>query len=114
MRVLVCGGRHYNDFDAAKRALDALPVKPSIIIEGGAKGGDRMGRLWAEENGIHYATVPALWNKFGRAAGFKRNEAMLLLKPQYCVAFPGGRGTASMIELCTSYGVIVWRPYNPC
>lgn len=38
--------------------------------------------------------------------------AMLLLRPRYCVAFPGGSGTNDMVEQCEAAGVTVWRPYG--
>lgn len=113
MIILVCGGRdYYGDVDNALDTLHAQqPV--SMVIHGDAKGADRRGGYWAKNRGIHYAAVPALWDVLGRkAAGPMRNEAMLLLKPQYCVAFPGGSGTADMIKRCTDAGIPVWRPYG--
>ena len=92
--------------------MKMLPFRPSLIIEGGAKGADRMARNWAIQNGIHYAIVPALWDAFGRSAGSRRNSAMLMLTPDYCVAMPGGSGTANMIRQCADENIAVWQPYN--
>lgn len=111
MKVLVCGGRNYSNREAVNAALDALPFEVSILIEGGARGADMLGRMWAEARGIHTATVRALWKLKGKPAGGERNAAMLLLRPDYCVAFPGGTGTADMIRRCDTAGVIVWQPY---
>ena len=106
MRVLVCGGRDYND-DVS--CLSQINI--SILIHGQARGADARAAQWAQENGIHTAGVPALWDYFNKAAGYRRNSAMLLLLPEYCVAFPGGRGTEMMVELCEKKGIPVWRPY---
>ena len=112
MILLVTGGRNYSDRAAFHKAMAALPFHPSIIIEGGAGGADRMAREWAKVSGAHHATVPALWDEYGKGAGPKRNTAMLLLKPDYCLAFPGGRGTADMMRKCERAGVTVWAPYG--
>lgn len=112
MRVLVCGGRKYNDYQAVDVALKSLPFEISIIIEGGARGADSLARAWAVKNKIHYAEVPALWSVYDKAAGFLRNEAMTLLNPEYCVALPGGAGTANMVSLCEKIGIPVWLPYS--
>ena len=107
MRVLVCGGRGYSG-DVS--CLGGVYI--SILIHGDARGADTRAKDWAQSQGVHTAAVPALWSKFNRSAGYKRNSAMLLLDPEYCVAFPGGNGTESMIRLCESQGIPVWRPYG--
>lgn len=102
MIVLACGGRAFADRDLVFRTLDEY-VDMGILIEGGASGADRLARSWAASRFVHCATVPAIWRRQGlavdRAAGPKRNQAMLLLKPNIVIAFPGGAGTASMIRL---------------
>lgn len=108
MRLLVCGGRDFNDWEAVNAALDSLPFTPTIVIQGGARGADRLAQMWAIRNSLHCAEVPALWEVFGKRAGHERNVSMLLLQPQYCVAFPGGSGTADMVALCEAQGIPVW------
>ena len=113
MILLVCGGRAFNDWLKFDTAMRRLPEAPTIIIEGGARGADRMGRTWAELNGIHCATVEAKWGRDGRsAAGPVRNSAMLLLRPDYCLAMPGGSGTADMKRKASAAGVPVWEPWG--
>ena len=112
MKLLVCGGRDFNDLNLLNDAMNRLPFRPLFIIEGGQRGADRLGRQWAINNGCHYATVPALWDVFNNGAGPKRNAAMLLLKPDYCIALPGGTETADMVRKCEADGVVVWQPYG--
>lgn len=71
-----------------------------------------MAREWARERGIHFATVPALWDFYGNPAGGKRNTAMLIIKPDYCLAMPGGTGTADMVDKCLDAGIPVYAPYE--
>lgn len=113
MKLLGCGGRGYVDSEAFKAAMLQLPFAPSLIIEGGAAGADRLFQNWAKLHGIPLATVPALWDFYGKRAGVRRNAAMLeLLQPDYCVAMPGGVGTEDMVLKCVAAGVTVWRPYG--
>lgn len=109
MRVLVCGGRSY----AGRATVDVylkMYVSPdSIIIQGGAQGADRLAKQWAQSNAVHCAEVSALWSALGRAAGMRRNAAMLALQPDLCIAFPGGSGTENMIKQCEGAGIAVVR-----
>ena len=107
MRTLVCGGRDYRgDIECLSQ------INISILIHGGARGADTRAAAWAKEEGIHCAAVGALWNYYGKSAGYTRNAVMLLLLPEYCVAFPGGVGTKMMIDLCIKNNIIVWQPYG--
>jgi len=115
MIILVCGGRNYHDYEAVKRALDMLKERYVIdlVIHGDAKGADHLARGWAHQNEIHYAAVPALWGPLGRkAAGPERNRAMLRLRPDMVVAFPGQSGTADMMRAAREQNVTVWEPYK--
>lgn len=67
-----------------------------ILVHGNAKGVDRMCGMWAKKHGIHVAIVDALWDEYSTRAGPLRNKAMLRLKPDLVVAFPGMAGTADM------------------
>jgi len=112
MKLLICGGRTFNAYDQLDLAIRRLNQFPEIIIEGGAPGADRLARQWAKTNGFHFAEVPALWDYFNKGAGPRRNAAMLILKPDFCLAMPGGTGTADMIAKCQAANIPVWRPYG--
>lgn len=111
MKILVCGGRDYDDYEAVCRHLDQIP-DVTMVIQGGARGADALAKRWAAERNIHCAEVPAIWRPHGildRTAGPKRNRAMLTLMPDAVVAFPGGSGTADMMRIAGAAGVCVWR-----
>lgn len=107
MKLLICGGRDFNNAKMLDEAIKNLPFIPTIIICGGANGADSLARDWAILNGIHYAEMPALWVKFGRRAGTLRNNAMALLEPDYCLAMPGASGTSHMVKTCKSLRIPV-------
>lgn len=105
MIAIVCGGRDYTDYEHVCRQLDALGI--TFVIHGGARGADALAQRWALDRGIPFACVPAHWDRYSKAAGAKRNGWMLRLKPEMVVAFPGGRGTANMVEQAVAAGIDV-------
>ncbi len=107
-RVLVCGGRDYDDEKAMFRFLDALRPRPNLVIEGEQRGADLLARKWAELRGILVDPHRADWDRYKRAAGPIRNGAMLRYgEPHLVVAFPGGTGTANMVKQAYDAGVPV-------
>lgn len=110
--VLVTGGRKYAISNAKERwhvynTLDAMQAHYGeiMLIEGDALGADKCAGMWAEDRGVHCAKVSAIWNKLGPSAGPRRNSAMLRLRPDICVVFPGGVGTADMAKKARAAGV---------
>lgn len=115
MRLLVCGGRSYDDRERLFAALDLAAAKcgMSTLIHGGARGADRLAGEWAAARRIQETVYPAGWTEFGRRAGPIRNQRMLDDgRPDGVVAFPGGAGTADMIRRANAAGLPVWRPYG--
>lgn len=110
--VLVCGGRDYRGRTAVFEALDRLARQQNIglIINGGATGADEFAAQWARSRAIPFLTHPADWEKHGKAAGPVRNAQMLKMwEPDFVLAFPGGRGTESMVALAEEHGFPVGR-----
>lgn len=108
MKVLVCGGRNYNDFSAVDRVLSHL--NPTCIVQGGANGADKLALMWARRNGVSFQTFEAEWDKYGPSAGPRRNQQMLEnSKPDLVVSFPGGRGTEDMVGRAKRAGVKVMQ-----
>ncbi len=79
-----------------------------VIIEGGATGTDNAAADFATNNFCKLEVFPADWKQHGRSAGYIRNKQMLFEgKPDLVVAFPGGKGTAMMVDLANRAGVKV-------
>lgn len=112
--VLVCGG--HVGIDPVKvctwlvdHCVEFGPVRR--VIEGGATGADRGGRMFAAALGIECVTVEAEWERYGHRAGPIRNRAMLMEHiPGLVIAFPGKAGTRNMIAVARSCGVRVIQP----
>lgn len=115
LRVLVCGGRKFNNwhifFQAIKDVVgwhgEYFPPKDLVIISGGAPGADELARILVKTFTIEYEEYAADWKKHGRAAGPIRNQKMLDEgKPDCVLAMPGGRGTADMVRRAKEAGII--------
>ena len=112
MRVIVCGGRKYNNATRLYSILGKLHRERGIdlVIQGGATGADTLAARWAVANDVSTTTYAADWGAHGRAAGPKRNQEMLdKEQPDAVVAFPGGNGTADMVRRAKAAGVPVWE-----
>lgn len=121
--IIICGGRNYNDRKTLENALNRLKLKTPVIlvITGGAKGADTLGRIWAEKNGIASTVINADWDRYGKSAGYLRNRSMATTLMRWkeeqldersigIVAFPGGRGTQMMTEIAAEMNIPVWHP----
>lgn len=110
MRVLVCGARNWDDRARVYGVLDDLKRAESIdaVIEGDARGVDRMAGYWARKNRIDDIKYPANWDLHGNAAGPIRNQEMLDFgKPDLVIAFPlkDSVGTWDMVRRAKAAGV---------
>ncbi len=108
LRVLVCGGRDYQNQDRVWGFLTARLPLIDEIITGGATGADELARLWAVAHRVDHSVDYAHWGWWGKRAGFIRNRKMRQRrKPHVVVAFPGGRGTQDMRSQARRAGIPV-------
>jgi hypothetical protein len=108
MRVLVTGSRDWRDFDTIWNRLSELPPSFSIIVHGAATGADHMCHSAAIALGFSpephfpdYALYPV------NVAPLKRNEKMVDLGADLCLAFPtaSSRGTWHCYNLAKEAGI---------
>ena len=108
MKILVCGGRTYSDYQTVLNTLEEYVCSASLVIQGGAKGADELARRASKVLEIPCKEFKANWEKYGKSAGPIRNRQMLVEgKPDLVIAFKGGKGTNNMINLALSHGVEV-------
>ena len=108
LTVIVCGGREYDNRKNVFEQLDRMRAKHNIfkVIQGGARGADALAKAWAINRGVPMIEERADWNRFGKAAGWMRNQRMIdEHRPEACIAFPGGRGTADMVRRARAAGL---------
>lgn len=106
MKIIVTGGRDFDDYDLVVKTLSDL--KPTMIIQGGARGADFLALKFAKANSIEYKTYKAEWSVYGKLAGFRRNRLMLIEnRDATVVAFKGGKGTENCISTAKHLGFLV-------
>lgn len=138
MRVLVCGGRLFGKlnrgpdgnpirddakadeylfgmswltsylYDYLMDPEEETKYGQLTIIHGNATGGDTVAKDFATVHWLNEEPYPADWNKYGKQAGFIRNQQMIDEgKPDVVVAFPGGNGTRDMVARAKKAGIKV-------
>jgi hypothetical protein len=111
MRVIVCGGRDYNDVRTVWHVLGSLDPNTTLVHGACRTGLDALAdAFWTS----HHPTTeperhPADWDRHGRAAGPMRNTDMAAKGATICIAFPGGRGTENMVEQAKLHSIPVLR-----
>lgn len=113
-RILVYGGRDFNDATAVNTCLDVLAYQHGlfVLINGGARGADSLAKAWALQRGFPCITMDAPWQShYGRSAGHVRNDWMVrYANPTHAVEFPGGAGTRNMRDRLRVAGIVPWTP----
>lgn len=107
-KILVVGTRDFDDEILLNTTLDGI-VNTDLqteIISGGAKGADKMAKIYSEWKDLDFKEFKADWKNLGKSAGPIRNHQMIDYikgKPQssIVVAFWDGqsRGTKHTIDL---------------
>lgn len=103
MRLIIAGGRYFNDYGLLKEKVDYFLSNESghiEIVSGCARGADSLGERYAKEKGIPVKQFPAKWGQYGKRAGYLRNEEMALYAT-HCICFWDGesKGTKHMIDI---------------
>jgi hypothetical protein len=109
MKIAIIGSRTFNDYELLKKTLEPYKSKITTVVSGAAKGADSLGEKWALKNNIQTFIFPADWEKFGKRAGYIRNED-IIINCDCCIAFWDGlsKGTSHSISLCEKYN----KPYK--
>lgn len=123
-RVLIYGGRNWDNQARVDQVLDALHAQLNftLVINGGQVshkstneidshffGADWQAAVWAGRVKIPVKYYHANWVQDGlyrKRAGPERNQRMLVEgKPEVAVEFPGGKGTQDMHDRLVAAGI---------
>lgn len=101
MVIGIVGGRDFDDYSLLTTTMNEYVDKVHLIVSGGAKGADSLGERWAKENNKKTLIFKPEWEKFGKSAGFIRNQE-IVKNSDFVLAFWDGKskGTKSSIDLC--------------
>ena len=124
MRVIIAGGRDFNDFKLLESSLHKIFKQLSDeklisiyinesnieIICGKARGADTLGEQFAKEYKLSIKYFPADWNTYGKSAGYRRNLEMANYAKgddSILIAFWDGKskGTKHMIDIAKSNNI---------
>lgn len=110
IKIIVAGSRGFSDYKLLSDSLDSLINSHTNveIVSGTAKGADQLGERYAISKGFSISRFPADWSRFGKSAGYIRNEEMAKYS-NALVAFWDGKssGTKHMIDLANKYELVV-------
>lgn len=114
MRVIIAGSRDFTDYELLKKVCDEhfSDDDTITIISGTARGADQLGERYATEKGYAIERFPAEWDKYGKSAGYRRNEEMARVADMLIAFWDGeSRGTKHMIDLAYKYKLklLVWQ-----
>ena len=109
--VAVTGGKEVTDPAALWSVLDRTHAKHGdmVLVHGGAPGIETVAAKWAEARSVDQVIVRPDWKAHGRAAPFRRNDALLDLLPRGVIAFAGSGVTGNLVDKARQMGIPVWR-----
>lgn len=115
INIVVAGSRDFKNYAFLCKVMDAIVeklkekgYKQITVVSGRARGADTLGEKYARLHGLSIIEMPAEWSKYGKRAGYMRNEEMAKVG-DIVVAFWNGSslGTKHMINLGHQYKKIV-------
>lgn len=114
IKVIIAGTRDFNDYSFLKKNLDYFlqginPNNEEIeIVSGNARGADKLGERYAKEHNLPVKLFPANWDKYGKRAGYLRNQEMANYA-DVLIAFwdEKSKGTKHMIDIAKKQDLTV-------
>jgi hypothetical protein len=107
-RIAFSGGTNYNDDKRIWQALDAVRAQypDMVLLHGGTpRGAERIAACWADNRKVTQITFKPDWDRDGKAAPFKRNDALLSEVPQAVIVFPGTGITDNLADKAKKLGI---------
>ena len=114
IKVIIAGTRDFNDYAFLKKNVDYFlqginPNNEEIeIVSGNARGADKLGERYAKEHNLPVKLFPANWDKYGKQAGYLRNQEMANYADML-IAFwdEKSKGTKHMIDIAKKQDLTV-------
>jgi hypothetical protein len=107
-RVAFSGGLDVTDHRAIWAALDRVKAKHDdmVLLHGGSpKGAEKIAACWADARKCQQIVFKPDWKRHGKAAPFKRNDALLEAMPIGLILFPGSGITDNLADKAKKLGV---------
>ncbi len=111
-KVAVTGGADFNDHRLIWAKLDQVHTKhpDMVLLHGGTpKGAELIASRWADHRKVQQVSFKPDWTKHGKAAPFKRNDAMLDVLPVGVLVFPGTGIQENLADKARKLGIPVMK-----
>lgn len=111
-KVAVTGGADFNDHHMIWAKLDQVHAKHAdmVLLHGGTpKGAELIASRWADHRKVPQVAFRPDWTKHGKAAPFKRNDAMLDVLPVGVLVFPGTGIQENFADKARKLGIPVMK-----
>ncbi|WP_438273850.1 DUF2493 domain-containing protein [Nitrobacter sp.] len=111
-KVAVTGGADFNDHRLIWAKLDQVHAKhlDMVLMHGGTpKGAELIASRWAHRRKVPQVAFRPDWTKHGKAAPFKRNDAMLDVLPVGVLVFPGTGIQENLADKARKLGIPVMK-----
>jgi hypothetical protein len=109
MKTIIAGSRTAL-YEHVYYAIKSCPFKSKIteIVSGTARGADKFGEEIAEKFNISVKRFPADWDRYGKRAGYVRNEEMAKYADALIAVWDGkSKGTKNMIDIAKKENLLV-------
>jgi len=102
VKVIIAGSRTITSYKHIEEAVKKSGYKITNVISGAARGVDQLGEMYARLNNIPLTSMPADWDKYGKAAGPIRNAEMGKVADAAVIVWDGkSRGSKNMMDIMT-------------
>ena len=111
-KVAFTGGLDFNDHRLIWARLDQVHAKhpDMVLLHGGSpKGAELIAAKWADNRKVPQIAFKPDWTKHGKAAPFKRNDAMLDVLPVGVLVFPGSGIQENLGDKARKLGIPVMK-----
>ena len=109
MKVIIAGSRSVTSQSTVFEILNMVNIDVTEVVSGTASGVDKIGEEWATQHGIAIKEFPADWDKFGKRAGYIRNEQMAEYADALIAVWDGvSPGTKHMIDIARNKDLSVY------
>jgi hypothetical protein len=113
MKLAIIGSRSFTNIELAEQVFVSFfpQDRVSLIVSGGAKGADLIGKELAKKHSIELLEFLPDWHGLGKSAGFIRNRK-IVESSDMVLAFHDGtsRGTQNSLDIAKQLKkpVLVW------
>jgi hypothetical protein len=110
-KVALTGGLDFNDHQLVWDTLDRVHTKhpDMVLLHGGSpRGTEFIASRWADHRKVPQIAFKPDWTAHGKAAPFRRNDALLDVLPIGVLHFPGSGIQDNLRDKARKIGIPVW------